>query len=198
VKSPGFSLTISTGVPARSLCVAKGSCAERLPVADRRLVARWLHILRHSRLPRACRYGRYSFGSRRPSSRPSVSQGVAPRCGDRRSTPPASEHIHAHRLRHTAATTDAEGGAHRYRKSVSFLRHRRALTTRDLRPRVDREALRTIAPLLAGRCPHEPSSQSPRRLPGHASHPRLQNLLEPKSSLPQFSSLTLRIAAKSI
>jgi site-specific recombinase XerD len=56
--------------------------------------------------------------------------------------------VHAHRLRHTAATEMLRAGAS-LAEIGQLLRHRRALTT-AIYAKVDREALRTIARLWPG------------------------------------------------
>jgi integrase/recombinase XerD len=117
----------------------KGNCTERLPLPTDvgRAVAAYLH---HSRPASA--QGRTVFvrikAPHRALSSGGVTQVVA--AAGRRAD---LGHIHAHRLRHTAATQMLKAGAS-LPEIGQLLRHRRALTT-AIYAKVDREALRTIA-----------------------------------------------------
>jgi integrase/recombinase XerD len=117
----------------------KGKCTERLPLPTDvgEAVAAYLH---HSRPTSA--QGRTVFVRIKAPHRALSSQGVsqvaaaaARRAGLGR--------VHAHRLRHTAATQMLRTGAS-LPEIGQLLRHRRALTT-AIYAKVDREALRTIA-----------------------------------------------------
>jgi len=117
----------------------KGSCAERLPLPTD-VGGAVAAYLRHSR-PASVQV-RTVFVRIKAPHRALSSQGVAhvvvtaarrARLG----------HIHAHRLRHTAATQMLKAGAS-LPEIGQLLRHRRALTT-AIYAKVDREALRTIA-----------------------------------------------------
>jgi len=117
----------------------KGKCTERLPLPTDvgEVVAAYLH---HSRPASA--QGRTVFVRIKAPHRALSSGGVtqvvvaAARRAD-------LGHIHAHRLRHTAATMMLRAGAS-LPEIGQLLRHRRALTT-AIYAKVDREALRTIA-----------------------------------------------------
>lgn len=117
----------------------KGKCTERLPLPTDvgGAVASYLH---HSRPASA--QGRTVFvrikAPHRTLSSSGVTQVVA--AAARRAD---LGHIHAHRLRHTAATQMLRAGAS-LPEIGQLLRHRRALTT-AIYAKVDREALRTIA-----------------------------------------------------
>jgi site-specific recombinase XerD len=117
----------------------KGKCAERLPLPTDvgGAVAAYLC---HSR-PASAR-GRTVFVRIKAPHRALSSQGVAQVVvtAARRA---GLGHIHAHRLRHTAATQMLRAGAS-LPEIGQLLRHRRALTT-AIYAKVDREALRTIA-----------------------------------------------------
>lgn len=117
----------------------KGKCVERLPLPTDvgAAVAAYLHQGRP-----ASAQGRTVFvrikAPHRPLSSCGVTQVVA--AAARRA---GLGRIHAHRLRHTAATQMLRAGAS-LPEIGQLLRHRRALTT-AIYAKVDRDALRTIA-----------------------------------------------------
>jgi integrase/recombinase XerD len=117
----------------------KGKCIERLPLPTDvgAAVAAYLHQGRP-----ASAQGRTVFvrikAPHRPLSSGGVTQVVA--AAARRA---GLGRIHAHRLRHTAATQMLRAGAS-LPEIGQLLRHRRALTT-AIYAKVDRDALRTIA-----------------------------------------------------
>jgi site-specific recombinase XerD len=117
----------------------KANCNERLPLPSDvgEVVAAYL---RHGRPTSAC--GRTVFvrikAPHRPLSTCGVTQIVA--AAARRA---GLGRIHAHRLRHTAATQMLRAGAS-LPEIGQLLRHRRALTT-AIYAKVDRDRLRTIA-----------------------------------------------------
>jgi integrase/recombinase XerD len=117
----------------------KGKCAERLPLPTD-VGGAMVAYLHHSRPASA--QGRMVFVRIKAPHRALSSQGVsqvvataARRAGLGR--------VHAHRLRHTAATQMLRTGAS-LPEIGQLLRHRRALTT-AIYAKVDREALRTIS-----------------------------------------------------
>jgi site-specific recombinase XerD len=118
---------------------SKGDCTERLPLpADvGEAIAAYLH---HGRP--ASTQGRTVFARIRAPHHALTSGAVTQivrhageRCG--------FERIHAHRLRHTAATLMLRGGAS-LPEIGQLLRHRNAITT-SIYAKVDRDALRSIA-----------------------------------------------------
>jgi integrase/recombinase XerD len=117
----------------------KANCTERLPLPGDvgEAVAAYLHRGRP-----ATAHGRTIFvrikAPHRPLSACGVTQVVA--AAARRA---GLGRIHAHRLRHTAATQMLRAGAS-LPEIGQLLRHRRALTT-AIYAKVDRDALRTIA-----------------------------------------------------
>jgi integrase/recombinase XerD len=117
----------------------KANCTERLPLPGDvgEAVAAYLHCGRP-----ATAHGRTIFvrikAPHRPLSACGVTQVVA--AAARRA---GLGRIHAHRLRHTAATQMLRAGAS-LPEIGQLLRHRRALTT-AIYAKVDRDALRTIA-----------------------------------------------------
>ncbi len=117
----------------------KGKCTERLPLPTDvgGAVAAYLHHHRPTSAQGRTVFVRIKAPHRALSSQ-GVSQAVA--AAARRA---GLGRIHAHRLRHTAATQMLRTGAS-LPEIGQLLRHRRALTT-AIYAKVDREALRTIA-----------------------------------------------------
>lgn len=117
----------------------KGKCTERLPLPTDvgGAVAAYLHHNRPASAQERTVFVRIKAPHRALSSQ-GMSQVVA--AAARRA---GLGHIHAHRLRHTAATQMLRTGAS-LPEIGQLLRHRRALTT-AIYAKVDREALRTIA-----------------------------------------------------
>lgn len=117
----------------------KGKSAERLPLPTDvgRAVAAYLH---HGRPESA--QGRTVFVRIKAPHRNLSSQGVSQVVAEAAQRAGLGR-IHAHRLRHTAATQMLRAGAS-LPEIGQLLRHRRALTT-AIYAKVDREALRTIA-----------------------------------------------------
>jgi integrase/recombinase XerD len=118
---------------------SKGNCAERLPLpADvGEAIAAYLHHGRPANTQGRTVFARITAPHHGLTSG-AVTQIVghaAERCG--------FERIHAHRLRHTAATLMLRGGAS-LPEIGQLLRHRNAITT-SIYAKVDRDALRSIA-----------------------------------------------------
>jgi integrase/recombinase XerD len=118
---------------------SKGNCTERLPLpADvGEAIAAYLHHGRPANTQGRTVFARITAPHHALTSG-AVTQIVghaAERCG--------FERIHAHRLRHTAATLMLRGGAS-LPEIGQLLRHRNAITT-SIYAKVDRDALRSIA-----------------------------------------------------